>query len=152
MRRVARIVVAVDDVVADLPLAQRRRPLLRPQAALADLQKHAATGQHLDSEATDWLLHAATDYGLEVLRVRPENIPGLSNRSHTFWYDDPWVSSDVLITLLLHLAPDKRGLARVEGPSGSRYWTFMPDYPEQLAKVMARLRHEGEIPPPATQQ
>ena len=47
--------------------------------------------------------------------MRPENIPGLSNRSHTFWYDDPWVSSDVLITLLYHLPPDERGLACRQG-------------------------------------
>ena len=106
--------------------------------------------RELEPEATDWLLHAATDYGLELLRVRPENIPGVVEPLASFWYDDPWVSSDVLITLLFHLAPDKRGLARGEGLSNSRYWTFMPDYPEQLAKVMARLRHEGEIPPPAT--
>ncbi|WP_394886295.1 alpha/beta hydrolase [Mesorhizobium sp. AaZ16] len=108
--------------------------------------------RELDPEATDWLLQAAVDYGLEVLRVRPENIPGLSNRSHTFWYDDPWVSSDVLIALLFHLSPDERGLAKGEGPSGSYYWTFMPDYPEQLAKVMARLRQEGEVRPAAAGQ
>ena len=84
---------------------------------------------------------------LNVLRVRPENIPGLSHRSHTFWYDDPWVSSDVLITLLYHLSPDKRGLAPGEAATGARYWTFMPDYPEQLAKVLTRLRQEGQALP-----
>ena len=84
--------------------------------------------------------------------MRPENIPGLSNRSHTFWYDDPWVSSDVLITLLFHLPPDERGLAKGEGPSGVYYWTFMPDYPEHLSKVMARLRREGEVRPTASAQ
>ena len=26
---------------------------------------------------------------------------GISERAHTFWYDDPWASSDVLLTLLL---------------------------------------------------
>jgi esterase/lipase superfamily enzyme len=107
--------------------------------------------QELSPEATGWLLQAATNYGLEVLRVRPENIPGLSNRSHTFWYDDSWVSSDVLITLLFHLPPDERGLAKGEGPSGPHYWTFMPDYPEQLAKVMERLWQGSEVPPATAQ-
>ena len=83
-------------------------------------------------------------YDLDVLRVRPENIPGLSTRSHTFWYDDPWVSSDVLITLLYHLPPDERALAVGEGSTGARYWTFMPDYSEQLSKVMTRLRQERQ--------
>jgi hypothetical protein len=94
----------------------------------------------LTPEATEWLLGAADDYGLEVLRVRPENIPGLSNWSHTFWYEDPWVSSDVLITLLHHLEPQDRGLEEGETSFGSHYWTFTPDYPERLSGVIDKLR------------
>jgi hypothetical protein len=103
--------------------------------------------RELSPEATRWLLDATRQRNLDVLRVRPENIPGLSNRSHTFWYDDPWVSSDVLIKLLYHLPPDERGLALGESPTGNRYWTFMPDYPEQLSKVMKQLREEGQAWP-----
>ncbi len=103
--------------------------------------------RELTPEATRWLLDATTNYGLEVLRVRPENIPGLSNWSHTFWYEDPWVSSDVLITLLYHLPADERGLAVGEASTGARYWTFMPDYPDQLSKLMTRLRQEGQALP-----
>lgn len=97
----------------------------------------------LNDEETNWLLGATSDYGLELLRVRPENIPGLSTRSHTFWYDDPWVSSDVLITLLYHLPPDERGLADNETATGAHYWTFTPEYPEHLANVMTRLRQKS---------
>ena len=100
--------------------------------------------RELTPEATDWLLDASRQYGLELLRVRPENIPGLSSRSHTFWYDDPWVSSDVLITLLFHLPPAERGLDAGQAPAGARYWTFTPDYPERLAGVMTRLRQAGQ--------
>ncbi len=99
--------------------------------------------RELTPDATSWLLDATKQYGLELLRVRPENIPGLSRTSHTFWYDDPWVSSDVLITLLYHLPANQRGLAEGETGSGAHYWTFMPDYPEQLSKVMDRLRQKG---------
>ena len=80
----------------------------------------------LSPEATEWLLDATKTYGLEVLRVRPENIPGLSSWSHTFWYDDPWVSSDVLITLLHHLNPEERGLEAGDTSFGAHYWTFTP--------------------------
>lgn len=100
--------------------------------------------RELEPEATNWLLDASKSYGTELLRVRPENIPGLSSGSHTFWYDDPWVSSDVLITLLYHLPAGERGLAGGEAATGAHYWTFAPDYPEQLAKVMARLREQGK--------
>jgi hypothetical protein len=94
----------------------------------------------LSPEATEWLLSATETYGLEVLRVRPENIPGLSTRSHTFWYDDPWVSSDVLITLLHHLNPNERGLEAGDTSFGAHYWTFTPDYPERLTAVIDHLR------------
>jgi esterase/lipase superfamily enzyme len=100
--------------------------------------------RELSPEATDWLLDASTKYGLEMLRVRPENIPGLSQSSHTFWYDDPWVSSDVLITLLYHLNAGQRGLEEGTASSGARYWTFGPDYPAQLAAVLNQLRKQGE--------
>jgi esterase/lipase superfamily enzyme len=103
--------------------------------------------RELDPEATRWLLDAARMHGLDVLRVRPENIPGLSRWSHSFWYDDPWVSSDVLITLVYHLSPAERGLAVGDGPSGVRYWTFTPDYPERLAKVLTRLPQERKTSP-----
>ena len=96
--------------------------------------------EELSPEATDWLLAATEDYGLELLRVRPENIPGLSNWSHTFWYEDPWVSSDVLITLLHHLRPEERGLEAGDTSFGAHYWTFTPDYPERLSAVIDRLR------------
>lgn len=105
--------------------------------------------RELSQEQTDWLLAANREYGVEVVRVRPENIPGLSASSHTFWYDDPWVSSDVLITLLYDLPAGERGLAESEAPAGPHYWTFPPDYPEKLAGVIDRLRRERALLEPA---
>lgn len=102
----------------------------------------------LTPEATDFLLEAARTDGLEVVRVRPENFPDLSRTSHTFWYEDPWVSSDVLVSLLYHLAPDVRGLEAGQGPVGPQYWTFPPDYPDRLAKVLADLAQRGKALPP----
>jgi len=101
----------------------------------------------LSDEATEFLLRATDDYGLELLRVRPENMYGLSNFSHTFWYDDPWVSSDVLFTLLHHLSPEARGLEEGESAIGGHYYTFTPDYPTRLSAVIDQLRQSGAIAP-----
>lgn len=101
--------------------------------------------EELTPEATEFLLDAARDNGLEVIRVRPENMEGLATRSHTFWYDDPWVSSDVLLMLLGHLPPAERGLEMGEGEAGTRYWTFPPAYPERLEEVMLRLRDNPAV-------
>jgi hypothetical protein len=103
--------------------------------------------REIGPDETGWLLQATRDSGLELLRVRPENIPGLSRQSHTFWYDDPWISTDVLITLLYHLRPDERGLASGDSVSGARYWTFTPDYLDQLSNVMTRLRRRDRVQP-----
>lgn len=94
----------------------------------------------LTPEATEFLLDASRDNGLEVIRVRPENMDGLSTRSHTFWYEDPWVSSDVLLMMLGHLSPEERGLEMEEGDTSTRYWTFPSTYPERLEGVIERLR------------
>lgn len=94
----------------------------------------------LSPEAQSWLLEATKAYGLELLAVRPGDIPNLSERSHTFWYNDPWVSSDVLLTLLLHLAPAERALISQSHASGGIYWAFPTDYEARLPAVMAGVR------------
>jgi esterase/lipase superfamily enzyme len=85
--------------------------------------------RELTPEATDWLLSSTTEYGVELLQVRPENIPGLSRRSHTFWYDDPWVSSDVLITLLYPACQGTRACR-----SGGSFWRALLDVHPRLSR------------------
>ncbi|MCO5063874.1 MAG: alpha/beta hydrolase [Rhizobiaceae bacterium] len=92
----------------------------------------------LSPEASSWLLEAQEQYGLEVVQVRPENIPGMSRWSHTFWYEDPWVSTDVLATLLFHLSPSDRGLEEEDARPKGRYWTFAADHLKRLTEAMAR--------------
>jgi esterase/lipase superfamily enzyme len=97
----------------------------------------------LSPNATRFLLDATRDKGLELLRVRPEDFPDLSDRSHSFWYNDPWVSSDVLITFLFHLPPAERGLVSgvASGDAGdATYWAFPPDYDQRLPHVMTKVR------------
>jgi len=99
--------------------------------------------EELTPEATAWLLGASASGDADIIHVRPEDMPDLAATSHTFWYDDPWVSNDVLVTLLFHLAPGERGLTAGTGASGAGYWTFPPDYPDRIRAVAARLRAEG---------
>ncbi len=97
----------------------------------------------LSPEATDWLLGASSSGYADIVQVRPEDMPDLAATSHTFWYDDPWVSNDVLVTLLFHLAPDARGLSAGTAISGAGYWTFPPDYPDRIRAVAARIRADA---------
>jgi len=105
--------------------------------------------RELDPDAAEWLLAAAEGEGLEILQVQPEAMPDLAASSHTFWYDDPWVSNDVLVTLLFHLTPDERGLEPGAAPSGARYWTFSADYPSRVAVMRGPLRARLSAASPA---
>ena len=69
-------------------------------------------------------------------------MPELAATSHTFWYDHPWASNDVLLTLLFHLSPPRRALDPATAPSGAAYWTFPEDYPARMPAVVdSRPRH-----------
>ncbi len=94
----------------------------------------------LDADETAFLLDAGQSGRLQVVQVTPEVLPNTSATSHTFWYDDPWVSNDVLVTLLFHLAPGERGLDAAG--SGQPYWVFPADYPERMPALRDRLRAE----------
>jgi esterase/lipase superfamily enzyme len=94
----------------------------------------------LAPEAAAWLLEAAEAGEVEVVQVHPEVMPATSSRSHTFWYDDPWVSSDLLVTLLFDLPPGERGLEAGTAASGAPYWTFPASYPAKIPDLWQRLR------------
>jgi hypothetical protein len=48
----------------------------------------------------------------------------------------PWVSSDVLLTLLYDLEPEKRGLVRVPD---SPVWVFPDDYIARLRRALVEV-------------
>lgn len=111
--------------------------------------------RELSGEASEWLLSAARDGRIDILQVRPENMPELSTRSHTFWYDDPWVSNDLLVALLFQMEAGDRALVPGVSASGVEYWTFPPDYPDRMGPLVARLRAQVGLPavqgPPANE-
>lgn len=90
-------------------------------------------------EETQWLVAASGRQELDVLSIRPEDLPGLPASSHSFWYDHPWVSSDVLLKLRFHAAPPARGLNPNRNESELAFWTFPSDYPQRLPAVVREL-------------
>jgi len=59
-----------------------------------------------------------------------------SGNGHSYFRDSPWVSSDVLATLLYDLSPPERGLER---PGDSPVWEFPVPYLDRLqAAILAR--------------
>jgi hypothetical protein len=65
--------------------------------------------------------------------------------SHSFWYTHPWINSDVLVQFMFNAAPEQRGLVENFNEGGPRYWTFPPDYPERIIRILKEARgSEGE--------
>ena len=96
-------------------------------------------------EETRWLVEASGREELDVIAVKPEVLPGLPATSHSFWYDHPWVSSDVLLKLRFHAPPAARGLEPNSTAEALAFWTFPADYAQRLPTV-ARALAEGEGP------
>ena len=86
-----------------------------------------------------WLAQASGGVGLDVLSIRPEDLPGLPASSHSFWYDHPWVSSDVLLKLRFHAPPPARGLSLNTHEFELAFWTFPADYEQRLPDVVRAL-------------
>ena len=90
-------------------------------------------------EETRWLVSASGRDEFDVLSIRPEDLPGLPAGSHSFWYDHPWVSSDVLLKLRFHASPPARGLSHNSNQIELAFWTFPADYAERLPAVVREL-------------
>jgi hypothetical protein len=59
-----------------------------------------------------------------------------AGNGHAYFRQSPWVSSDILTTLMYDLTPEKRGLTRTdEWP----IWVFPSDYITQLTSRLIEL-------------
>jgi esterase/lipase superfamily enzyme len=62
-----------------------------------------------------------------------------SGNGHAYFRSSPWVSSDILTTLLYDLEPEQRGLVRGENLP---LWRFPPDYLERLRSALREANPE----------
>ncbi len=128
--KVRRVTVAVNLGDRALSFAQWRHRVSRAgRPNLADI----------GPDETRWLAEASGRGGLDVLSIRPEDLPGLPASSHSFWYDHPWVSSDVLLKLQFHAPPPARGLRANSNEIELAFWTFPADYAQRLPGVVREL-------------
>ena len=89
----------------------------------------------LSESQTSFLVEASRDFGFDLIKVDPNAIPNLPRRSHAFWYEDPWVSGDLLGLFLLNAGPQQRGLDPQSSAGGARYWTFPADFDERVVRL-----------------
>jgi esterase/lipase superfamily enzyme len=93
----------------------------------------------LSAADSQWLIETSKTLNFDVLRIEPANIPGMSRRSHNFWFGHPWVSTDVLLKFWFHAPPVQRGLQENSTAQGLQYWTFPADYDKRLEGAVREL-------------
>ena len=86
-----------------------------------------------------WILEKTYDTDLDVLEVDYNAIPGLSKGAHDYWYQNPWASTDALLSLNYHAHPLERGLVAREGENQPRIWHFPPDYEDRVDKAIDEI-------------
>lgn len=78
---------------------------------------------------------------LEVVDVSRGSVErGFNITGHSYWFDHPWASSDVILSIRSDLDPEERGLV---GSENGVLWWMPADYPARLRESM--LRPELEI-------
>ena len=61
---------------------------------------------------------------------------GTDHGGHSYFRTSPWVSSDILMTLMYNLSPAERGLVQ---PEDLPLWDFPDDYVERLRKSLVEV-------------
>ena len=125
---VQRVSIAVNTSDSALRLARRFQGISR--AGLLDVTE-------LTREQLEFLAEASQRMNFDVIKIRYQQIPDLSPRSHSFWYSNPWVSRDIMNLFLWHKTPEERGLVPAYTEGGIRIWEFPPDFEQRLKPLSA---------------
>jgi esterase/lipase superfamily enzyme len=102
----------------------------------------------LSAEQTNFLIDASNALHFDMINVNPDDIPNLPPGSHAFWYEDPWVSGDMLVQFLFNRPPDQRGLDAQATPGGKRYWGFPIDFDQRVRRIVRAALMPQPAPAP----
>jgi len=117
---------------------------------MADMHKDASRlGKPNPDEFTQeellWLKNASFTDDFDVISITHSSLPG-SAGAHDSWYNNPWVSSDVIAQLISNASPAERGLLKGESLGGFEIWYYPKDYPERLAKLVEKYKKAHNLP------
>jgi len=89
----------------------------------------------LDKETETALQAMVNSDRISLIDLSRSDIEGF-RFSHGAWYKNPWVSTDVMVTLLTGWPPDKRGLAESLSEWGYQFWYFPKTYLDDLKTAL----------------
>ena len=113
------------------------------QARLGEAGEGSDVELDLDEEHRDQIMEILNSDNMVFIDLR--EIPVSEYRfTHGAWYENSWVSTDVLVALLGDLSGAERGLES-SIVDGVRVWTFPPDYLERVKEsILNRRGSEGD--------
>lgn len=137
-RRAANDLTAYIDLVERVSLAANLNDSVLRWAALAGRASRAGRPNisELSADQSQFLIDASRRLKFDLIKVDPNDIPGLPVKSHAFWYDDPWVSGDLLAQFLFNTPPPQRGLDARYAGNGTLYWKFPPDFSDRIVRIV----------------
>lgn len=89
----------------------------------------------LDQETESELQRMVNSDKISLIYLDDSGIEGF-RFSHGAWYETPWVSTDVMVTLLTGWLPNKRGLAESLSENGYQFWYFPKSYLDDLKTAL----------------
>lgn len=126
------LTTAEDDMV--LALARLTDQELRLGAPSGQASKELG----LDEETEADLRYMINSDRISLINLSASDIEGFQF-SHGAWYENPWVSTDVMVTLLTGWLPNKRGLAESISANGYQFWYFPKTYLNDLKAALMEI-------------
>jgi len=95
-----------------------------------------------DPADREWAQTLSRTTKLDIIGIDAEVIPGIEPGAHNYWYNSPWVSTDTMITMNVHIRPEDRGLVSTDEEGRAQIWTFAPDHGQRIGKILVELRED----------
>lgn len=106
----------------------------------------------IDSNDFAWARDLSRGDSFDIITRDAKVIPGFDPEAHDYWYNSPWVSSDVIMLLTSGLRPDQRGLESVTSDGKAGIWHFPADYEQRIQQPLQQLRKHWFSTAAQTQQ
>ena len=89
----------------------------------------------LDEEEDRKIVEVTASPQLNILDVGRSEGLALGG-AHDFWYNNPWVSNDLLFLFLFNADPVKRGLVPHYAENGVKFYRFPSDYDRRIQQIL----------------
>ncbi len=94
----------------------------------------------LNSEETNFLVEASATENFDVIDAVSAVSIFDALEAHDYWYNNPRVSTDVLMKMIFHLGPVDRGLQSIVTERGFTVWYFPDDYQQRVSAAIDALK------------